>query len=41
MKLADEPENQIYDFGWWPEIFGALGVAALLWFLISYASGFM
>jgi hypothetical protein len=33
----DDYEN--YDFGWWPEIVGAVGVLMLVWYLIAFARG--
>lgn len=32
-------EHKVYNFGWWPEIVGAIGVALLIWFLIAFARG--
>lgn len=37
----DDDDAPDYDLGWWPEIVGIAGTAALLAFLIGYASGFM
>ncbi len=34
-----ENEYPVYEFGWWPEITGALGVALLIWYLITFARG--
>ena len=34
-----DSEYEIYDFGWWPEIAGALGVLLLIWYLITFARG--
>ena len=38
MDTNDE-NHEVYDFGWWPEVFGAIGVALLIWFLIAFARG--
>ena len=38
-ERKDDPP--VYDFGWWPEIAGAAGVALLIWFLISNARGIL
>ncbi len=38
MDTNDE-EHKVYDFGWWPEIFGAFATGLLIWFLISFARG--
>ena len=38
----DTNENESIDvhrFGWWPEIVGAIGVALLVMFLITFARG--
>ncbi len=32
-------DYKVYDFGWKPEIFGAVGVALLVWYLITFARG--
>lgn len=32
-------KHEVYEFGWWPEIVGAVGVAALVTFLIVFARG--
>lgn len=32
-------EYEVFDFGWWPEIFGAVCAALLVWFLIAFARG--
>ena len=29
------------DFGWWPEIVGAVGVLAQIWFMIYFADGLL
>ncbi len=40
MDTSDrENEYEVYEFGWWPEIIGVLGVFALLWYLITFARG--
>ncbi len=39
MDLHDDDEMDVHQFGWWPEIVGAAGVAALVWFLITFARG--
>lgn len=31
----------VYDFGWWPEIIGALMVIGLITFLITMSDGIM
>lgn len=41
MHSDDDKDPEVYEFGWWPEIVGALGVAALLTFLITLATGIM
>ncbi len=41
MQSPDHDDPRIYEFGWWPEIVGALGVAALAAFLITFATGIM
>jgi hypothetical protein len=38
MDTGDD-ESEIYEFGWWPEVAGAAGVALLIWFLITFARG--
>lgn len=38
---TNNEEHEVYEFGWWPEIAGALGVAALIAFLIAFARGIM
>ena len=38
MDTNDE-EHEAYDFGWWPEIVGAIGVGLLIWYLITFARG--
>ncbi|WP_256363950.1 hypothetical protein [Phaeobacter sp. 11ANDIMAR09] len=38
MDTNDE-EHKVYDFGWWPEIVGALAVGLLLFYLIAFARG--
>ena len=37
----DKRENdyEVYDFGWWPEIVGVIGVILLVWYLITFARG--
>ncbi len=39
MNPYDEPEHEVCDFRWWPEIAAAIGVALLIWFLIAFARG--
>ena len=34
-----EDDYEVYDFGWWPEIVGAIGVLLLVWYLITFARG--
>ena len=34
-----EDEYEVYDFGWWPEIVGVIGVLLLVWYLITFARG--
>lgn len=41
MQTSDRDDPPVYDFGWWPELAGAMGVVALLGFLISCATGIM
>ena len=38
MDTNDE-DQKAYDFGWWPEIFGGVGIGLLIWFLIAFARG--
>ncbi len=38
MDTSDQ-DHEIYKFGWWPEIFGALCVGLLIWYLIAFARG--
>jgi len=38
MDTNDE-EHEVYDFGWWPEIAGAIGVVVLIWLLMAFARG--
>ncbi|WP_280520586.1 hypothetical protein [Phaeobacter sp. J2-8] len=38
MDTNDE-DHKIYDFGWWPEIIGAIAVVTLVWALIAFARG--
>lgn len=40
MDMNDEKQKE-YEFGWWPEIFGASCVALLIWYLISFARGLL
>lgn len=35
----DDERPEIYDFGWWPEIFGAIGTALLIGGLMVFARG--
>ncbi len=39
MDTNDDDDREVYDFGWWPEIFGAVALAALIWFLFTFARG--
>ena len=39
MDLKDENDVDVHEFGWWPEIAAAIGVALLIWFLIAFARG--
>ena len=41
MRTGDDEDPPVYEFGWWPELAGAAGVAGLLWFLIAFATGIM
>lgn len=36
---TNNEKHEIHDFGWWPEIFGAIAVALLIWYLIAFARG--
>ena len=36
---TNNEESKVYDFGWWPEIVGTVGVVLLIWFLITFARG--
>ncbi|MGP9568976.1 hypothetical protein ACT3RP_16160 [Halomonas sp. AOP5-B2-8] len=38
---TDDKDPQVYDFGWWPEIAGALSVIALIALMIGLATGIM
>jgi hypothetical protein len=38
MDTNDE-EHEVYEFGWWPEIFGAAAVVLLVTCLIAFARG--
>lgn len=38
MDTGDE-EHKVHDFGWWPEVVGAIAVAALVGGLIWFARG--
>lgn len=38
MDTNDE-QHEIHEFGWWPEIVGAIGVILPIWFLIIFARG--
>ncbi len=37
--MEDEGDKETRRFGWWPEIFGAVAVALLIWYLIAFARG--
>ncbi|WP_424988282.1 hypothetical protein [Microbulbifer sp. S227A] len=41
MQTSNDNDPTVYDFGWWPELAGILGVAALITFLVSCATGIM
>ena len=41
LSPGDDDDAPVYELGWWPEILGIAGAAALLAFLIGYASGVM
>ena len=41
MDLEREDEPTIYEFGWWPEIVGAIGVVLLITFLFTNARGIL
>ena len=36
---TDDDDVETYEFGWWPEFAGAIGVGLLIWFLIAFARG--
>ncbi len=38
MDTNDE-EHEVYDFGWWPEIFGSICVALFIGCLLAFARG--
>ena len=38
MDTNDE-DHEVHEFGWWPEIVGAIAVGLLIWFLIAFARG--
>lgn len=38
MDTNDE-DHPVHNFGWWPEIVGAICVALLIWYLIAFARG--
>jgi hypothetical protein len=40
MNTSDE-DHEVYELGWWPEIFGMAGVALLVWYLVTFARGSM
>lgn len=31
--------HEVYDMGWWPEIFGSAAFLTLVWYLITFARG--
>lgn len=41
MDTRHDPDRPVYEFGWWPEIVGALMVAGLIAFLIGLSTGFL
>lgn len=41
METGKDKGPKVHSFGWWPEAVGVVGVAALLWFLIAFATGIM
>lgn len=41
MDTGGGKKPPVYTFGWWPEIAGVAGTAALMWFLITFATGIM
>lgn len=36
---TDDEDHEVPDFGWWPEIFGAVAVIAVIGCLIAFARG--
>lgn len=38
MDMNDN-EYEDYDFGWWPEIVGIIGLCLLLYYLIAHSRG--
>lgn len=38
MESGDE-RHEVYEFGWWPEIAGAIAVAVLVSCLLAFARG--
>ena len=39
MAPEDDGENKVYEFGWWPELIGVIGVAGLIYYLFEFARG--
>ena len=38
---TEDDEHEVYDFGWWPEIFGAACVITFVTCLLAFARGSM
>lgn len=38
-ELEHKSDYEVYNFGWWPEIVGAMGVVALIGYLMTFARG--
>ena len=41
MHLGDDEDPPVHEFGYWPELVGAIAVIGALWFLIHWATGIM
>lgn len=39
MKTDNEKDPEIYELGWWPEVLGVAILVAMIWFLVSLATG--
>ena len=34
-----EDQHEVHEFGWWPEVLGAIAVCILIWSLVAFARG--